>query len=351
MSKLLDGRAGSVNAPSPSRRRILALDAHRGLAIVMLILVNSAGIREAMPYQLSHAEWHGLTFADTFFPVFLFAMGAAMEFSSRTSQPRAVARRVVLLFAFGVGLSWLRLEGFMVSGVLQKLAVAYLLAWVIMRLPGRWHPVAAIAILGVMWMGFSFVSAGSAVPGSYEPGTNFAGWLDTLVIGRPATEGFASTIMATVNVLGGAIVIRSVRELEPREALFRLATWAVVGIAAGLAMSMVVPINKRIWTPSFTVLTHGIAAAYLALFWWVGEVRRWSLPLRPMVSLGRNPIFIYVLFTAAHELLSPVRIPVAEALAGPFGATAASLIWSGTLTLIGWGLAEVLDRRRIYVKV
>lgn len=347
--------AHAAPAPTAPRRplvahRVIALDALRGSAIVMFILVNTAGIRSALPYHLDHAEWHGLTFADTFFPVFLFSMGAAMGFSSRAQRAATVARRVVLLLVLGIGLGWLRTGAPQPTGVLQKIAVAYLAAWLVLLLPRRLHATIAVALLGATWAAFDWGSAGAAT-GSWDQGTNFAAALDTLVLGRPATEGFATALFATANVLGGVLVLRSVRGLDPRRALWRLAAWAALSVAAGLALSVLVPVNKRIWTPSFTVLTHGIACLYLVVLWWVAEVRRSPRTVRPLVALGRNPISIYVLFTAAHVLLVGVRIPAMDALAGPLGPMAASLVWSGVFTLLAVGLAEWLDKRRIYMRV
>lgn len=344
-----DAPAPPAVAARPSR--IVALDAHRGLALVVLILVNSAGIRAALPSQLDHPDWHGLTFADTFFPVFLFAMGAAMEFSTRARRVELVLRRVAVLFVIGVGLVWIRSGEPKVAGILQKIAFAYLAAWLVMQLPKRMHLPVAAGMLIAMWAAFTWASPQGVVPGSWEPGTNFAGYLDHLVIGHPATEGFATAIMATVNVIGGALVLRTVRGLDARRALGRIALWTVVSIALGLALALAVPVNKRIWTPSFTVITHGIACAYLALFWWAAEVRGWRAAVRPMAALGRNPMFLYVLITVTHVLLRPVRAPLIDQLAGAIGALPASFAWSAALLLVACGLAGWMDRRRIYVRV
>src|SRR4029453_2117232 len=46
------------------RERILAIDVVRGLAVVGMLLVNNAGIPAAMPQELRHASWQGLTLAD-----------------------------------------------------------------------------------------------------------------------------------------------------------------------------------------------------------------------------------------------------------------------------------------------
>jgi predicted acyltransferase len=54
------------------------------------------------------------------------------------------------------------------------------------------------------------------------------------------------------------------------------------------------PINKQIWTPSFTVFTAGLGMLGLGTFFWILDVRgrrRWALPL---VIYGTNAIAAYV---------------------------------------------------------
>lgn len=348
---------GGPTAPSKPtdsvKRRVVALDAHRGLSLVMLLVVNFAGIRSARPYHLDHAEWDGLTFSDTFFPAFLFAMGAAMAFSSRATSARSVARRAVLLFAFGVGLMALKNFAwtFQVTGILQKIAIAYVLAWLVMRLPDRFHLPVALGILGVMWAGFTWASFDGVVQGSWERHTNFAAWIDRMLIGHPATEGPATAISATANVLGGAIVMRTLRRREPTDALRRIWLWTLGSLAVGLLLVPAIPVNKHLWTPSFTIISHAASCLYLGVFWWMAELRDWRAVVRPFVALGRNPITIFVVFTSLHYVIGPVRGAVVWPLAGVVGETAAAFTWSGMMCLLGIAVAEVLDRRRIYLKV
>src|SRR5919198_5230380 len=120
----------------PGRERVLAIDVVRGLAVVGMLLVNDAGIPAAMPQALRHAPWQGLTLADQVFPLFLFTVGASMPFSQRAQQPAAVLRRVAALVVLGcllVSAKQYRLAPS--TGVLQQVAGAYLLAWVLLRLP------------------------------------------------------------------------------------------------------------------------------------------------------------------------------------------------------------------------
>src|SRR5258708_37547716 len=65
--------------------RFLSLDVFRGLAVCLMIVVNTPG-PGAQPYPwLVHAKWFGFTAADAVFPSFLFAVGCSMSFAF--SQP------------------------------------------------------------------------------------------------------------------------------------------------------------------------------------------------------------------------------------------------------------------------
>jgi predicted acyltransferase len=142
------------------RERILAIDVVRGLAVVGMLLVNNAGIPAAMPQELRHAAWQGLTLADQVFPLFLFSVGASMPFSRRAQRPGAVLRRVVVLFLLGcllVSAKHLRLAPS--TGVLQQIAGAYLLAWALLRLPRRAQLPATALLLAGLWAAFTFVPA------------------------------------------------------------------------------------------------------------------------------------------------------------------------------------------------
>lgn len=346
MSVRSQQRARRAAPPAgPGRPRIVAVDALRGLALVILLLVNTAGIHDALPAQLRHPDWHGLTVADTFFPAFLFTMGAAMAFSTRAGRAAGVVRRVALLFAIGVAISWVRNGAPAPNGILQKIAIAYLVAWLVLRLPVRLHLPAAVLMVIAAWAAYA------SVPAPWEPGSNLGAAIDRAAIGHPSTEGLSTALLASINVIGGSLVVRGLRSRAPSDAVRRLLAWAAGATAVGLLIAVAVPVNKRMWTPSFIVLSHGIVCAYLAGFWWIGEAHGRARSLRPLVVLGRNPILVYVVFTVAHELLSPVRVAWMPPLADAITPMGASLAWSAVMTAAGVALAAWLDRRRLYLRV
>src|SRR4051794_22757818 len=144
--------------PRPERaaRRLHGVDVLRGLAVVGMLLVDNRGNGE-IAVQLRHTAWNGLHLADVVFPVFLLLVGVSMPFSRRADRPRAAMLRVLQLAVLG----WLVVAakygpGTVGAGVLGHIGGAYLLCWLLLRLPRRAQPPGARGGLA----GVSGLSAG-----------------------------------------------------------------------------------------------------------------------------------------------------------------------------------------------
>jgi predicted acyltransferase len=342
-------RAESVRARSTTR--IAALDALRGLAIVLMILVNNPGDRDAMPTQFVHSPWHGFRVAEAVFPLFLFAVGVSMALSRRVAATRPMLRRVVLLFLIGCVLVSVKYRHPAPStGTLQLIAGASLLAWAARRwLSRRAQVAAAIAVLGALWIGFTITG--------WAPQTNLAARVDSLVMGSPSDLGLLGTVSAATIVLAATWVGDGVRVMPTARMRAAVAgTAGVTALTAGLLLSLAVPVNKRIWTPSYDLIGFGIAALLLAgLLWCHG---RWMPAaqtggaLRPLVTFGTNAIVVYVVTSlAATTVLEPVQTPVVTAVAGIGGRAVAAVVWAVGVALLGYVVCAVLERRRIFVRL
>ena len=127
--------------------RYLALDVLRGMTLAFMVIVNTPGDWSTLYAPLAHAEWHGFTPTDLVFPTFLFVVGNAMSFALKKMQdmrPRdfykKVFTRTALIFAIGwllnafpfyepneAGqLAFIDLSAVRLLGVLQRIALAYL---------------------------------------------------------------------------------------------------------------------------------------------------------------------------------------------------------------------------------
>jgi predicted acyltransferase len=229
---------------------------------------------------------------------------------------RRVAWRVFALIA--IGLAWRLLvqgsfDNFRLLGVLQRLGLCFGLAASFAILTARRAPdgkkhlnpgailIAIIVILLGYW-------AAMALGGDYTPEGNLAGQVDRLVLGtnhmwRAGTdaagnvvydpEGLLSTLPATANVLFGLLAALAWQRARDRSVLW-LALAGVALALLGLALAPWFPLNKRLWTSSFVLLTTGLSALLFAgciVATKSAAVRRLFVPLD---IFGMNAILAYM---------------------------------------------------------
>jgi predicted acyltransferase len=313
-------------------RRLVSLDVVRGLAVAGMLLVNNPGVRAATPAPLKHSAWSGLSPADVIFPLFLFAVGMSIPLSSKAAEPRRALRRVALLWILGTALVTLKYRSLGVGGgVLQHIAGAYFLAWLALRLPRRWQPVAAIGLLGAGY------AAMTLAPGGYR------------VL---AGEGPAVDLTSAASILAGTFVARGILGHSVRTTLRRLLIWSTASIGVGLVAAQWIPVVKHLWTPSYALISHGIACAVLLVVHWLVRRRgahRWT---RPFVDLGSNPIAVYLVVSAvAAVALVPIRPAIVHPAVVALGEASASVAYAVCVACGGWALAVWLRRRGLYLRV
>jgi heparan-alpha-glucosaminide N-acetyltransferase len=304
------GSLPAVEQPVASRR-LTSLDVVRGLAVaVMVIVENLPGPLESFRWW-RHAAWHGLTIADVVFPLFLVATGAGMAFwlrppvSARTLRRLAV--RSLALIAIGVVVfGWWGegggLDSLRIPGVLQRIGVAGLIAGVVVAGLRRWWAIAAVVALLLVGYGWTLTSPtvdgcrGVDVPACTVPGEIDAATFGSAHLYRDGDagydpEGLPSTAGAVASVLIGWLA----GELLRRRRLPELAGLGAVCFGAGLLWSHAIEVNKRLWTPSFVLVTAAISIGLLLVAH--AAVDRPGLGARaawPIVALGRNALLVYV---------------------------------------------------------
>ena len=131
-------RAGREPTPGAKRERLLSLDVFRGITLVGMVVVNSAGSHEYAYPAVTHAGWNQWAFADLILPFFVFIVGVAIPFSlggllkrgeSRGAIVMKIIRRVILLFAIGLvmnGYPHYNLATLRIFNALQRIALCYL---------------------------------------------------------------------------------------------------------------------------------------------------------------------------------------------------------------------------------
>jgi predicted acyltransferase len=342
-----------------------------------MIVVNTPGTWAHVYPPLLHAEWHGWTFTDTIFPFFLFIVGVSMAISFARRQSQGASRRELLvhslrrgaiIFLIGLALNVLSLfvfhrEHLRIPGVLQRIGVVYLVASALFLFLGR---------RGVLVVAFALLLGYWALmaPGGYERETNLASQVDRLVLGshtwKPGwdPEGPLSTIPAVATTLLGALAGEWLVSPLVTRKIAGLVAGGAIAFAAGSLWGRVFPINKNLWTSSYSLFMSGLAAIFLALCLWIVDVKGWKAWARPFEWLGRNAIAAFVASTLGTILLLGVKV------AGPEGKPRSlyvtiyrtlfdrfadprlgSLFFALTYLAVWLVVFGVLYRRRVFVKI
>ncbi len=404
--------------------RLVSLDAYRGF--VMLAMASSglgfaavakefpdSGLWKFLAGQTDHVAWQGLAFWDLIQPSFMFIVGVAMPwaYANRMAKGQgwwsqfghAVARSLVLI-ALGVFLSsnGSRQTNWTFVNVLTQIGLGYTFVFLILGWKPGWQWVAAIAVLVGYWAFFAFwplpgeggtwpvtptfASLAEHWAKNANAASDFDHWFLNLLPypdgsgfkengGGYATLNFIPSIATAIFgvLVGQFLKPESVgkRKLTPQAvAIRKVATMGiagVVGIVLGTVLDHTIcPSVKRIWSPSWVVVSTGWACVLMAGFYAVVDVwgwRRWAFPL---VVVGANSIVMYVMAqlirpwvkgtlrthgTTLSHVLGPSLGPKVERsgtlFAGPYGP-----IYEGTaILLVLWLICLWLYRRRIFVRI
>jgi predicted acyltransferase len=341
--------------------RLDELDILRGLTVAAMIVVVSPGSWSFTYAPLQHADWHGWRFADLIFPDFLFGVGMALglsfgrsinPFGDRAAFARKLFRRVAGLIALGLALNYLLVltsawgappvgpedqATWRLPGVLQRIAVVYLFAVMILWMcskggsesPPRPRVGAIVGVIAAMLLGYwallTFVPAPGHIPGDLSKAGNLPALIDRALftpqhmwpLGAESwrgpvvydPEGLLSSIPATANLLFGVLAAWLWTSRTARRAVTLLAIGAAL-IAAALLIDPLFPINKKIWTSSFALLSSGISFLLLAAVAMLVRTRARGM-LAPFTVLGSNALLAFTL-SIVLPALSSVPLPVAS---------------------------------------
>jgi predicted acyltransferase len=362
-------RAATSFDTAPDKKRLSSLDAFRGVTIFLMILANCHGDDGAIFSSLEHASWNGWTFADTVFPSFLFIVGVSLVFSfdgsqeDRTSKKTfklRVARRTTILFVLGLFLNSFpsfELSNIRIPGVLQRIAICYFFASLIVlncSLKGRvlW----LITLLASYSALMRFIPVPGIGTGVLEPGQNFAAWIDSLLLkghmwsyydGKWDPEGIVSTLPAIATTLFGALTGQWLRSsASGRQKTAGMLCAGLLLLIAGKVLSNWLPINKSIWTSTFTIFMAGLALVCQALFYWFIDISGFSKWAKPFILLGLNPIALYVLSQLFGNMLPPINLIRISSTLGT-----ASLIHPIEVLFSIFLTAWILWQKRIFIRV
>ena len=397
------------------KQRYYSLDVFRGATVALMILVNNPGSWGHIFSPLEHAPWHGCTPTDLVFPFFLFAVGNALAFvmprlenAGRAAFLKKIFKRSLLIFGIGLFLNWSPFAkwsgeslvfkywvdpqntetGIRILGVLQRIALCYLFASLILyffKIRGAF--VASAIILLGYWI--LCLWGNPADPFSLE------GWfgtsIDKKILGVPHMykgegipfdpEGLVSTLPAIVQVIFGYFVGNYIQQKarlndivgqgKAYEMLSNLFVVGAVLVFTGYTWDLLFPINKKIWTSSYVLYTSGLAIMVLGVLIYLLEIKEakgwWS---QFFDVFGKNPLFIFVLsgflprvaalFRWKDHISPEGKIEYSSAFPWFYehickpvsdNLKAGSLLYAICMILFMWSIVWWMNKKKWYVKV
>jgi predicted acyltransferase len=399
-----------MSQSSAAPPRLVALDALRGYTIALMVIVNDPGSWNHVYPPLLHAPWHGCTLTDLVFPFFLFIVGVSITLAytkrmdagaaKKDLYAKIVSRAVKIMLLGWLLALWPRFDfaAMRYVGVLPRIAIVFLVCalvflhtnwkqqvWIAtLVLIGYWLLMALVPVPiddvirnalatgqvsyseGLLPIGPIHQLSNGFIAANYEPGVNITAWLDRLLVPGQFwqktwdPEGLMSTFPAIVTGMIGMLIGQLMRSIEDPH---RRLTWMFfIGFCLyllGGAWGWFMPLNKNLWTSSYTLWTAGLGTMGLAACILVVDVLGYTRGTKLGRVYGANAIASYVL----AEMLTVVfyaPILAGASLSGLWmgGATSAgippklaSLLYAILYMLVIYVPAYVLYRKKIFLKV
>jgi len=367
--------------------RLLSLDFFRGTTIAAMIMVNNPGSWSHVYPPLLHAKWHGWTFTDLIFPFFLFIVGVAIvyAFSKKISEAapkwdlyKKIIRRTLILFALGLflnGFPYFDLSTIRIMGVLQRIAICYFFASIIF-LHTDWKGQLgwAIGLMLAYWAMMEWIPVPGVGAGSYEKGANFAAYIDNMFLEGHMwvasktwdPEGLISTLPAISITLLGILTGHWMRtDKNPIEKTLGLFLSGNFLMLIGSVWAWVLPINKNIWTSSYTVMMAGLALICLGFSYYFIDIRHGTKKwIKPSIVYGTNAITVYVLSGIFAKLLNLITFTTANGAqfslkswiyqnlyVSWLGNINGSLGFAITFIIVMYLLMLILYKKKIFIKI
>lgn len=273
-----------------------------------------------------------------------------------------------------IGFQYYDLTHLRIPGVLQRIAVVYLLCSLIfLYFPWKGQLVSGIVILLAYWALQTLIPVPDGFPPNLEPNTSLAAWIDRELLGNHLwsqahisgdPEGLLSTLPAVVSGIAGMLTGQWLKtDTLPYHKMSGLMGIGTVLLAVGLAWHVIFPINKPLWTSSYVLYTSGLALLFLGLIYWLTDILEYKTWARPFEWYGKNALFVFIFSGIYGRLLYTIswqgaigRVTLKSWIYDNFftpffSPVNASLAYAIVHILMILLLAWILHSRKIYIKV
>jgi len=366
--------------------RLISLDALRGFDMIWILgaegifhalfIFTGWQVWQSLAEQFKHSEWHGITFYDLIFPLFIFLSGVTLGITQKNlikadgttkvkAYKKAIIRLLLLCFlgvlynhGWGQGIP-ASLENIRYASVLMRIGFAWFFTALIV-----WHfrlkaqLLIAFSIPIVYWVFQFFVPLPSGETGAL---TNVLSWnavIDQRILpgiryqnSGADPEGILSHFSAVFNGLYGALFGRYLTQNKNsiRRRLSMLIISSMVIGVIGYVWAVFYPLNKNLWTGSFALVTSAYSGLLLCLFYWIFDVKEHKKIAYFFAVIGANAILLYLLsslFNWNYFVQSLLGGIIEE-----YDSTIGPLLGIFLLITSQWLVAHFLYKKKIFLKV
>jgi predicted acyltransferase len=386
--------------------RVESVDIYRGFVMFLMMaeIIALAKVAKALPdsafwqflaFHQDHVPWVGCSLHDLIQPSFSFLVGVALPYSIATRQAKggsfgamlwhAGQRALILIFLgiflrsmhssqtyftfedtltqIGLGYFFLFLLGFanlrIIYSSLIFILLAYFLAFALYPLPDANFDYTRVGVLPNWEHNLSGFAA------HWNKNTNLAMAFDQWFLnlfprekpflyneGGYVTLSFIPTLGTMILGLLAGKTLKS--ETSP---LSKIKTYLIGGftlLILGFLLDLlgICPNVKRIWTPTWVLFSGGWCFLFLALFYWLVDIRqnqRWFYALK---VLGANSIAAYFIAHSVDSFIGKsLLIHLGANYAQIFGLTYSSLVHGSLILFFEWLILHWMFKKKIFIKI
>ena len=319
-------------AASTKPARLLSVDALRGFDMIWILgaeglfsalfIFSGWTFFENLDLQFKHSQWHGFTFYDLIFPLFIFlsgvTLGIAPEKIKKTSCHKRTTRyqkaffRLGIMFLLGIFYNhgWgqgipFEPDALRYSSVLLRIGIAWFFcAMIVWHFELKYQLVFAICILLFYWLLQMFIPSPFGLTGVLTIEGSWNAWVDIYLLPGARYQGLAtdpegllSHLPAVVNALAGAFAGRFLvcSDFAPVKRAMILISCGIFSVLLASLWSVILPFNKSLWTSSFSLVTIGWSLIFYGVFYWLFDVKSYRKIGYFFAVIGVNSITLYLL--------------------------------------------------------
>ncbi len=367
---------------SLNNQRLYSLDALRGFDMFWIMgaeeifhkLAEIKGLPfwQALSNQFNHPAWNGFTLYDMIFPLFLFLAGVATPYSigkqlekgkSKKELLFRIVKRGLILVLLGIiynnGMEIRPIAEIRFGSVLARIGLAYMFANMIyLYTKQRGQIIWFVSLLIGYWILFLFNSAPGYPMGDLTMQGNIVSYLDTLLmpgklyLGIHDPEGLVSTIPAISTALLGIYtgnLLKNTPLNNMKKTALKLTLIGIILIIVAQVWNLTFPINKNLWTSSFTLQCGGISMILMALFYYIIDILGYKKWVFFFKVIGMNSILIYMSgsFINWSYTTSAIFQWLGQIVGEPYNA----VVLVFCLLAVKWVFLHILYKQKLFLRV